>query len=492
MDLGIHLLDITICTLFLRIGFGWLVAYPRLIRLILTLILLGLFIIGAYQLQLPFASGLVLIFLVPALVFLFLSFVPELSRIYHAALRGQLFRTRPPVSSELIEIMAETIWEMSSRKRGALLVFPGREDPESQISGGEEVDMKVNRSLISSVLNPHSPRHDGAVIIRGDRIVRIGAVLPLASAEDNAADLGTRHLAALGLSERSDSHIVVVSEEKGTISLAHNGKLERLHLHSEDAVAGMLRRRLGLERDRQHVLLSQAFSLGLWLISLVIAVQGSIVAEDIRQRIIDPELPPVVLVQVSSAVEFQVANVPDGTFIDLSSVKDTEFSVLMRLPADVEVPSSLVAELDLEGKEPGRIRLNLLESMLKNFPENGEVVGFEPQRVEFTLGTITERSVKVKVPKVVGLKEGLVLREVELLDKELELLVRDAKWRQSSVEAFDVDLSKVEQAGTFEFKTELDVPASVEPKEESLREGVRVKVVIEKLNEPEQPAPATP
>lgn len=116
---------------------------------------------------------------------------------------------------------------MSSTKTGALIVIERETKLGDVIRTGTLLDAEVSSSLLENIFFPNTPLHDGAVIIRGDRIHTAGCFLPLTSNTNLSRDLGTRHRAALGISEASDSIVVIVSEETGKISIAINGSLTR-------------------------------------------------------------------------------------------------------------------------------------------------------------------------------------------------------------------------------------------------------------------------
>ena len=115
---------------------------------------------------------------------------------------------------------------MAGQKIGALIILAGDQPLEGVVDGGFVLDGKISVPLILSVFDSSSPGHDGAILIERERIQRFGLHLPLGERFDR--QLGTRHRAALGLSERSDALILVVSEERGVISAARNGKLSTI------------------------------------------------------------------------------------------------------------------------------------------------------------------------------------------------------------------------------------------------------------------------
>lgn len=124
------------------------------------------------------------------------------------------------------EIVAASA-NMSSTKTGALIVIERETKLGDVIRTGTLLDAEVSSALLENIFFPKTPLHDGAVIIRGDRIHTAGCFLPLTSNTNLSRDLGTRHRAALGISEASDAIVVVVSEETGKISIAINGSLTR-------------------------------------------------------------------------------------------------------------------------------------------------------------------------------------------------------------------------------------------------------------------------
>ncbi|MBR4172797.1 MAG: diadenylate cyclase CdaA [Clostridia bacterium] len=116
---------------------------------------------------------------------------------------------------------------LSRGKTGALIVMERETKLGDVIGTGTPLDAEVSSALLENIFVPNTPLHDGAVIIRGDRIHTAGCLLPLTSNENLSRELGTRHRAALGISEASDALVVVVSEETGKISIAVNGRLTR-------------------------------------------------------------------------------------------------------------------------------------------------------------------------------------------------------------------------------------------------------------------------
>lgn len=125
------------------------------------------------------------------------------------------------------EEIVQAAEELSRGKVGAIIAVEREIGLEEYVGSGTPLRARVSSALLCTIFTPYSPLHDGAVVVRGDSIVAAGAILPLTQFPVEDRSLGTRHRAALGLSEETDALVVVVSEETGTISLAHRGELRR-------------------------------------------------------------------------------------------------------------------------------------------------------------------------------------------------------------------------------------------------------------------------
>lgn len=166
-------------------------------------------------------------------------FQPELRRALEQIGRGRLFRKRVELDeaelNDMIEAVANAAVIMGQRKVGALIVLERAVGLEERIETGVKIDGLVTDSLLLNIFEKDTPLHDGAVIIRGNRIVAASCLLPLTDARGLSQELGTRHRAAIGISEQSDALVVVVSEETGTVSVTRNGEIYR-YLRREDVV----------------------------------------------------------------------------------------------------------------------------------------------------------------------------------------------------------------------------------------------------------------
>ncbi len=172
-----------------------------------------------------------------ALIALFIIFQPELRKALEqlgsknilAGLFGtETVRIQEGYTDKTVNVIVRAAFDMGKVKTGALIVIE-RETPLQEIERtGIEVDGIVTSQLLINIFEHNTPLHDGAVVIRGNRITAATCYLPLSDNLSISKDLGTRHRAALGISESSDSMTVVVSEETGRVTLAQNGRLTRM------------------------------------------------------------------------------------------------------------------------------------------------------------------------------------------------------------------------------------------------------------------------
>jgi diadenylate cyclase len=181
--------------------------------------------------------------LVPGLVIaIAIVFQPELRKIFTQIGSREWFRVGARNGAKpgglRIELLMSAVQQLSARRRGALIVFPRRVGIKNIVHTGTRLDAEMSMNLISTVFFEGTPLHDGAMVVEGDRIVAAGCFLPLSEREGVESAFGARHRAALGLAEETDALIVVVSEENGAVSLAHDGEIS-YNISLEEVEAGL-------------------------------------------------------------------------------------------------------------------------------------------------------------------------------------------------------------------------------------------------------------
>lgn len=166
------------------------------------------------------------------LIAIVVLFQPELRRVIDHLSNVKLKKLLTPQqeTEQMIPVISQTVQaceQMSKEKIGALIVFARDSFVDEYSKTGTDIDANVSEQLIRNIFFPKAALHDGAMIIRDGRVLAAGCVLPLSESNRLSADLGTRHRAAVGMSEATDAVVVIVSEETGVISVAVGGMLKR-------------------------------------------------------------------------------------------------------------------------------------------------------------------------------------------------------------------------------------------------------------------------
>jgi diadenylate cyclase len=161
---------------------------------------------------------------------LILLFLPEIRLWLEQLGKGEILyrrptETRPMTVPALVDELIAAVHTLSVRKIGTLMVLERQTGLNDIISTGRELGARVSAELLSTIFFPNTPLHDGAVVLRGSEVAAAGCLLPLTERRDISPTIGTRHRAAIGLTEKTDAVVIVVSEETGTISLAYGGNL---------------------------------------------------------------------------------------------------------------------------------------------------------------------------------------------------------------------------------------------------------------------------
>lgn len=204
-----------------------LIRQTKAIQLVKGIVFMGIvfFVVKALDMQVT-SYVLSRVFNDVVLVMLLL-FQPEIRHVLESMGKKRFGRGETSEEAdETITAVCKACSDMSDKKIGALIVFE-KETLLGEISdSGNKIDALVTSEMIGNIFYPKAPLHDGAALVRGNRIVSAGCILPLTN-DSLSSELGTRHRAAVGLSQQSDAVIVVVSEETGAISVAHQGYLKR-------------------------------------------------------------------------------------------------------------------------------------------------------------------------------------------------------------------------------------------------------------------------
>lgn len=239
----------TLEILVLACGFYFLFSFfreSRSVQVSVGLVILLIVLIGLTRLfHVDALNWLLRRFSVYLAVALLVIFQPEIRRALAELGRQPLF-TPPAESRSFVDSIVEAVLMLAERRIGALIAIERTMTTKAIQETGVALDARVNADLLASLFFPHTPLHDGGVIISANRIVAAGCLFPLCQRLELSRGLGTRHRAAMGLTEETDAIAIVVSEETGTISVSSRGRMSR------DFDEERLRRFLGAVLNREQ------------------------------------------------------------------------------------------------------------------------------------------------------------------------------------------------------------------------------------------------
>lgn len=363
------------------------------------------------------------------------------------------------------DALIEGVSSLASNRLGALIVIKGREPLDRHVQGGIPLYGRLSKPLLYSIFDPHSPGHDGAVLIEGERISKFGAHLPLSKNLVQVGMLGTRHTAALGMSECSDSFVIVVSEETGTIRAAQDGRLAVMHSVAE--LKGQLER-FYQEKFPHHV--EPDWKLFITQNGRIKVLSLFLAALAWWMFAYRPEV-----VQRTFAVPIEYRNLPDGWVLE--GVKTPE--VMITLSGSERAfkllnPSSLVAALDLGKIQEGEQRLGITEEDLRR-PSTLKVYRIDPNLIAVEGHRMMVVKLPVEVQTQGQLLPHLELKGIKVAPETVRAMVRlSAPERPERIRTDPVDLGQVTQ--TSKLRVGLQLPREIQLLDPEVPE---VRVLVE-------------
>lgn len=240
----LDILDILVIAFIIYKAIGFLLE-TKAGRLVKGIVILFVIYVLANALELATLKWLLTKVMGSAIIAVVVIFQPELRRILETVgntkfSHNRFFDNDDTAVVESIDKIGKAVGFMSEKKIGALIVFERRNQLGEIVNTGTVLDAVASVSFVNNIFFPKSPLHDGALIVREGRLLAAGCILPLTQSENVHSDLGTRHRAAIGMSENSDAVVLVVSEETGIISIAVDGKITR-NYNSVTAIAELQR-----------------------------------------------------------------------------------------------------------------------------------------------------------------------------------------------------------------------------------------------------------
>ncbi len=437
---------------------------------LLGISLLGFIYVIAKFFQLYLTTVVLQGFFAILLFVLVVIFQEDLRRFFERlAIMGIIrkkFQSTTP-HGQTAEIIAQTVANLARKHVGALIVIQGNDPLGRHLSGGTELNGLLSEPLLESIFDPHSIGHDGAVVVDGNTVVRFGCHLPLSQNTNRYGFLGLRHTAALGLSERSDAICIVVSEERGTISIAQGEQIRELA--SASALKGALESFYSSKAP-----IKKPGPISLWL------------KENTKEKVIAVLLACILWmifgyqresIQKDFTVPIEYLNVHPEWAIE--EPKMTEAKVMMAGPSQafrLLNADTLKISLNLSQLQEGRQEIVLTKEMI-NIPSNLTVVGIKPSRITVNASRFIRVSVPVEVVTENAPASGVAIQKITVTPSSIKVLVPSKLYRNTmKIQTTPIDLRPI--TSTITLAPKLSVPPEVRfegGREPSIKVVIRTK-----------------
>ena len=407
------ILDVVIISFLI---YGFLIWFKKTSSrfMLVGIILLGIVYGASRYFQLYMTASILQSFFAVLIFAIIVIFQEELRRFLERLAIWSRIRKKSATSFEHdIEVITSTVAGLARKKIGALIVIMGEEPLDRHIEEGIPLKGILSQPLLESIFDPHSLGHDGAVIIDRGRVIQFGCHLPLSSNSKEFGNIGLRHTAALGLSERSDALAIVVSEERGTICIARGARLEPIE--NAPALKAVLENFYALhspgETPRPFYMwlranaLEKALAIGLAsILWLGFGYQREIVQRDI-------------------SVPIEYRNLPSDWFIE--EPKLAEAKIILTGPEQafhLFNPAGLRISLDLSNIKQGGQEIAVSKSMVRT-PSNISVIGIKPERIHIMAYKLLPVKAPIEIRTTGTLPRGLVLENIEVQPSSITVMV---------------------------------------------------------------------
>jgi uncharacterized protein (TIGR00159 family) len=347
-----------------------------------------------------------------------------------------------------IEMIADSVYELASKRIGALMVLPGKEDFKETVHSGIPWKGNVSKEMILSIFWPDNPVHDGAVIIRGNQVEEVGVILPLSHRQDLPSSYGTRHRAAAGLAEVTDALTIAVSEERGSVTLAKGTNIREVASREELLLA--LAGHVGSGDTRRRPVAREKIRLAVAGLASVFLVAGIWFS---FTRGLDT------LVTLEVPVEYM--NRDPGVEILDTSVNSVFLNLIGSGPLMKALrPGTLKVRLDLRSATVGVNTFTLTQENV-SLPPGVVLKDIEPAIVKVTLDIPIKQELPVQVQWVGKLPDTLIMTEARL-DPQTVQVIGSARIleRISTIYTENVALEGLDKSGAISVRLVLN-PASL-------------------------------
>jgi uncharacterized protein (TIGR00159 family) len=357
-----------------------------------------------------------------ALLALIVIFQPELRKIFEKVVSLAVTKKQSQ-TNKITSIVTDSLWKLAGQNRGAIIVFPGKEQLQDKISGGYSLNALASVPLIMSIFDPNSPGHDGAVIISENLLTSFGVRLPMSESSRLSEEFGTRHHAAMGLAEESDALILLVSEERGWVSSFSNGEMVRMLspeqtmtvIDNHFTASGFFSFTQKTTFTRKTILQGCCclfMALIFW--STLILGQRQIIERTVKIPL-EYTSPAEGLVLIGNKVNELVIHVagPKSAITDYA----------------ISEPN---ARIELSRMTEGNQKILITNDNVKH-PKDISILDISPAEIELTLAAIVQKTVPV-IPQFIGqLPNGLKIKKIQISPEELQIFAPPARKENRSL-----------------------------------------------------------
>nr|WP_320190405.1 diadenylate cyclase [uncultured Desulfobacter sp.] len=306
-----------------------------------------------------------------------------------------------------VHIISDAVVELARAKIGALIVMPLKTGVDSIVTSGADINASLSREMLVNIFWPGAPLHDGAAVIQRGKITRAGTILPLSQNRHLASKYGTRHRAALGLTEQSDALVIVVSEERGKVSLVKDNQIHEVRDSGE--VETLIKQYTGgpepvkrMRRQTRELLVAAVVCLlcttGLWL-SFSRGME-TLANYDVPIEFIKPDKKMNIIYASASRSRLLISGARpliNALSLDQMSIK-----------------------ISLDGAAVGKNKLAITRKNVQ-LPPGIRLKNIEPDQVELTLDTMAEKQVPVQADFSGKLPDGLIMTRIKVVPETVNI-----------------------------------------------------------------------
>jgi diadenylate cyclase len=387
------------------------------------------------------------------LLALIIIFQPELRKIFERAAsikRREIGIEAPKIAS----VISDAAFVLAKQKRGALIVFPGQDSVKAWTSEGVQLDAQISFPVLMSIFDPNSPGHDGAVVIENGKITSFGVRLPLSDSNKLPQEFGTRHHAGLGLSEVTDTLVLVVSEERGAVTLFYEGMYERIKDKNDLAARIMkhwsiiashqLFNQKNVPQRKTITQIALSFVLAFIFWSTVVLTQSELKEMIYTVPVDYISMPRSYLIEGETTTEITVNLL--GRTVDLNRIN----------------PSQLRAVIDLSRITPGEKTIRVNEENL-DLPKQVRVARTRPASIQLSIIEMREIDVTIKPQFIGSLPEGFILDSLAVIPERIKVLAPVDSVQQDSITLLTTPIFLETIKANTRIVCNLTAPAKIKP-----------------------------